>query len=77
MWKSITIGARSWKTTVVGVLLALAAVIQDVVSVLDDDALTNPDWNKTITLVAAAIALLLARDADKSDQDSGVRPENK
>jgi hypothetical protein len=64
---------NSWKTTTVAFLLAANAIGSALVAVLDSDAATNPDWNLVVSLVAAAVGMLLARDADKSSQDAGIR----
>jgi hypothetical protein len=73
MNKLLTASVRSWKTTALGVLMAVDAVGHAVMSLIDGDPLTNPDWNVTIMLVAAAIALIFARDADVSSKEAGLK----
>lgn len=64
---------NSWKTTTVAVLLAVNGILTAVMAMLDADPATNPDWNLVVSLIVAAVGMLLARDADKSSQDAGIR----
>ena len=67
----------SWKTTAAAVAALLIAVGTAAEALLDDRPETIPDLQ---SLMIAALALITAitgwfsRDADKSSQDSGVRP---
>jgi len=62
------------KTTVASILAAVTVIFGAVREVIDGDPMTNPDWNVVVPVVIAALGLLFSRDADKSSQDSGVRP---
>ena len=64
---------KNWKTTSAAIGMLLVALGPAVKALVDGDPATQPDYNTVIPEVIAAIALLLARDADKSSQDSGVR----
>lgn len=57
---------KSWKTTLVAVLIAANAAIHAVLVTCDSDPATNPDWNVVIALVVAAIGLFFAKDADRT-----------
>lgn len=56
----------SWRTTVLGILTALAALFGSLVSELDGNTETVADWSQTFALVAAAIGLLFAKDSNAS-----------
>ena len=64
----------SWRTTLAACILALDAIGHAVLATIDNDPLTNADWNSVLMLLVAAIGLLFARDANVSSQDSGIRP---
>lgn len=57
--------AKNWKTTAIGVALAVLIVIQNQEN-LDD-------WRAWLVPALIAGLGVLARDADKSSQDSGIR----
>ena len=65
----------SWKTTVVGILAAVAAAITlIVVPLLDGDPATVPAWGEAIPIILAALGIgALARDNDKSSESVGVK----
>ena len=58
--KKLRAGAKSWATTIAGIGLIL-------VSVFGEDQIN-------VEGIIGGIALIFARDADKSSQDSGIRP---
>tara|TARA_R100000234_G_scaffold103771_1_gene73347 strand:- start:1190 stop:1414 length:225 start_codon:yes stop_codon:yes gene_type:complete len=64
---------KNWKTTSAAIGMLLVALGPAVQALIDGDPSTSPNYNIVIPEVLAAIALLMARDADKSSQDSGVR----
>ena len=74
MEKHLLAMLRSWKTTAMGLIILLQAVLLATSHMIDSDPATNPDWNSVITAAMAFVALLMARDADVSSQDAGVRP---
>jgi hypothetical protein len=54
---------KSWKTTLCGVLGAIAAVITLVaVPLMDNDESTNPNWAGMGTALATAAGLFFAKD---------------
>jgi len=64
---------RNWKTSSVAIGMIAVALGNALPLLLDGDVNTQPNWNVLIPEVMAALALLFARDADVSSQDSGVR----
>ncbi len=71
--KVLVAALRNWKTTSVALGMIAVALGQAVPLLFDGDANTQPNWNVLIPEIMAALALLFARDADVSSQDSGVR----
>lgn len=63
----------NWKTTLAGVFTLLAAVGPQVNTLLDQDPLTNPDWQLVTAAVGAFIGLLAARDGDVTSEKSGAQ----
>lgn len=70
---SLSAGLRNPKTTVLGVLVFVQAAIAAAIAHFDGVAETVPDWNGVVTALIAAIALVLARDADVSSKSSGAK----
>ena len=69
--------AASWKTTAVAIFVFVGVVAKVAVAALDNDPATVADFNLVIESAMAlliALGLLSARDADRSSQDSGLRP---
>jgi hypothetical protein len=65
---------KSWKTTLCGILGAVAAAITLVAQpLLDSDPNTVPQWGTFLAAAAAAMGLVLARDNDKSSEDVGAK----
>ena len=64
----------SRNTTLAGIALLLIAAGTLVGAYADGDPSTQPDWNLFVAEMIAAVGMFSARDADKSSQDSGVRP---
>ena len=64
----------NWKTTAAAIGAFLAIAMPQFGMWTDGDPLTNPDWNILIAAVGVLLTGVFARDADKSSQDSGVRP---
>jgi hypothetical protein len=59
----------SWKTSLVGALVFLESLAATLVAMLDDEASTEPDWNGVVMAFMVFVALLTAKDADKSTED--------
>ena len=64
----------NWKTTAAAIGAFLAIAMPQIGLWMDGNALTSPDWNILIAAVGVMLTGIFARDADKSSQDSGVRP---
>jgi len=62
----------NWKTTLCGVCIVLGVLSQVLLMTLDGDAETNPQWELVVPEILAGIALIFARDADKSSEESGI-----
>ena len=60
---------KSWKTTILGILGALALLIPQVVAVLDGDPKTNPDVEQILLALSVGGAGVAARDNDKRSED--------
>lgn len=75
---SVAAGAASWKTTAGGVLVGLVAVVSELFDMFGVVAEGYTDgvvsWERVVFGLAAMGLGWFARDADKSSQDSGVRP---
>jgi hypothetical protein len=68
---------KSWKTSLSAIGLLLSAGVAAVWAIIDGDPETHPDLNTVwMALIAlfAALQGIFARDADKSSQDSHIRP---
>ena len=64
-------GVTSWKTSVAGILAAIMLVMPGVQKNLEDG--TPVSWMAIIGAVAMAVGGILARDADKSSEQSAVK----
>jgi len=65
----------SWKTTLVGVLGAIATAITMIaLPILDGDPATSPAWGEAIPLILTALGIgWFARDDDKSSESVGAK----
>lgn len=63
----------SYKTTILGVLTILGAVITAAVQFMNGGA-TAVNWEVAVFGVTSGFGLIAARDNDKSSQDVGIRP---
>jgi hypothetical protein len=65
---------KSWKTTVCGILAAVAAGITLVaIPMLDNDPATTANWGAFLAAAVAGLGLLFARDHDKTSEDVGAK----
>ena len=64
--KTITSGIKSWKTTAIGVALAVLIIMQE-----QTDLANWQDWVFPALIAALGI---LSRDANKTSENSGVTP---
>jgi hypothetical protein len=64
--------AKSWKTTLVGILAGLALVVPQLLAVLDG----NPDTVFSVEVFMSGLATMgigtLAKDGDKSSEELGL-----
>ncbi len=59
---------KSWKTTAMGIITSLGAILTQAGALLDDDPATVFDIN-ALWVAIAAMGLVFARDNDKSSED--------
>lgn len=79
MWGALSAGGKNKNTAIAGVCAAVGAIFMAVAAALDLDDSTKIDVTMLGTAIASAILGVVgyfARDADKSSQDSGIRPDN-
>lgn len=62
----------SWRTSLMGVLAIIGAVVSAATALLDGDPLTQPDWATLSAVVATSLGLLHARDNKVSSVKAGV-----
>jgi len=58
---------KNWRTSVVGVLVAVSAWLSCAIAVLDADMATEPNYTLAVTMTVAAVGLLFAKDAATKD----------
>lgn len=63
---------RSWRTTLAGIAVIIAALATAVSAQFDGDPATVPQWETVLTLAAAGVGLLWARDNNKRSEDVGA-----
>ena len=63
----------SWRTTSLGIFTIVVALGDAAKLLLDNDVVTNPDWNVVAAAITAGIGLVMARDNRVSSQDVGIR----
>lgn len=66
--------ARSWKTTLTGVAMILAAIAQVTGALLDDDPKTTVNIEATLAAIAGGVGLIAARDNDVTSEQAGAKP---
>lgn len=54
---------KSWRTTTLGIVAVLTAVLGFVKTTIDGDPTTEPDMAALIAAISAGIGLLFAKDA--------------
>lgn len=64
---------RSWRTTTLGVLGALAILIGQVQALLDDDPSTTVEFEAVLAALGVLGLGVAARDNGVSSQDVGIR----
>lgn len=63
---------KNWRTTVAGVLMALAMIIPQVQTLLDTDPTTNPDWSLIVAGISGALLGATSRDKKVSSKAMGL-----
>jgi hypothetical protein len=69
----LNLSNKSWKTSVLGIIGILSAAFQLILQpLLDSDPATVPNWEAFIPALTTGIALMLARDNDKTSKAVGL-----
>lgn len=61
------------KTTIAGIMVAIAAIISNVSFLIDADPMTNIDWSIIAAEVAVIYGLITARDNDVTSEETGAQ----
>lgn len=64
----------NWKTTLLGIGTIGVSLFGALVALVDGDPATTVNVEVTVAQIMLGLGMITARDADKSSQDSGVRP---
>lgn len=63
----------SWRTTILGIVTILGAVVDVLKTLLDGDPVTNPDWPIVWVAITAGWGLLVARDNKVTSEEAGAK----
>jgi len=63
---------KSWKTTVAGVIQFVTVAGGQIVTLLDNDPTTNPEWSIVVASLITLFGLFAARDGDVTSEESGL-----
>lgn len=61
------------KTTAMGILAIIAAIVGAISATIDGNEATIPDWTSVAAALVAGIGLIFARDNNKSSEDVGLK----
>lgn len=64
---------RSWKTTALGIVTALAILATEAKAALDDDPKTVVNWEAVATAAGVLGIGIWARDSDVTSEQSGAK----
>ena len=64
---------NSWRTTTLGIVTILTAVLNGAKALLDGDLSTVPEVGSIITAVTAGIGLICARDHKVTSEEAGAK----
>jgi len=64
---------KSWKTTVLGILTILGAVVVAVKAMLDSDPSTMADWGIVATAVTSGLGFIFARDNKVTSEQANAK----
>lgn len=66
--------AKSWRTTLAGLLAALTVCGPELAKLLDDDPATMPAWGLVLGAVVIGLGLGAARDNRVTSEQAGAKP---
>lgn len=64
---------KSWRTTTLGIITILGALMGVVKCLIDNDPSTNPDWQTAIAAMTAGWGLIVARDNSVTSEAAGAK----
>lgn len=64
---------KSWKTTLAGVGMILAAIVFVIANLSGHDITGPGDWAGAIAALTGGVGLITARDNDKSSEKAGAK----
>jgi hypothetical protein len=72
-YPSYTNRKASYKTTTAAIIALLICLGSAVLTLMDDDPATNPDYGALAAAATAASGLLFARDVDVTSEQAGAK----
>ena len=63
--RQVTERMKSWKTTLLGVLMIIGALSTAGVALMDNDPTTNPDTALIMVAITGGVGLINAKDSNK------------
>ena len=64
---------KSWKTTAAGIAAFISVASPQVMAMLDNDPLTNPEWGLVIGAFVVLLGLGAARDNGVTSEAAGAK----
>lgn len=64
---------KSYRTTLMGIVAILSAIVSAATPLLDTDPATNPDWTSVSAAIAGGLGLIFARDNKVTSEEAGAK----
>lgn len=64
---------KSWRTTSLGIITILAALLGVVKAFIDGDPSTNPDWTLVAAALTSGLGLIKASDNKVTSEQAGAK----